>query len=258
MRLSFIVFFSFIFLFISGCYTPLQHPLRVSPGWYGEVSYNVMPMSGRTGACDNTNGCQDTENGGAMVNPLQLSGGYGWLLGGKVGVLTGATFPTVENQKVGAPGLVSGFGYFTWQKSPNLAVGAGPELGAGGIAGLAGVEWQPWPRHDWSPRLGSWARWFQPWELERRERNPRVPAWDLGVRLRFGGFYLQYAYYRQTEGIMYTTIYETAVYASAFHSITVGIQIDKSTLRSLDRLFAGRGGGSWSGIGLGLGLMRLR
>jgi len=252
-----VLLFSLI-LFIPGCYTPLQHPLRVTPGAYAEISYNVQPMAGRTGACDNFSGCQDTGNAGALANPLQLSGGYGWLLGGKFGVLAGAIFPTVENQKAGAWGLVTGFGYFTWQ-NPNFAVGAGPELGAGGIAGLAGAEWQPWPRGHFAPRLGGWARWFQPWNMEHREYNPRVPAWDLGVRLRFGALYLQYAYYRQTEGVMYWPIYETAVYSSAVHSITVGLQIDRSTIAGLDKIFSrlGRSGGG-GGLGLGLGLIRLR
>lgn len=221
-------------LLLLACVTPLMHPLRAGNGFVAEASTSFQFGHGREGSCDNFQGCVDGDGGAGGWNMLQLSGGYSWLFWDHVGVMVGLYFPGWENMKDGDwTGSLGMWSFFTLQ-GPYASIGVGPEVGVGGWALTAGTELQLWGDDAlWMPRIGGYGRVFWPYEYDHKERDGRVRTWEIGGRLRFGPFYIQYTYYTQVEGYMYWPVYETAGYSQGMHIISVGGSVYADMFRKM-------------------------
>jgi hypothetical protein len=223
----------------TGCVTGLAHPLRVPDGPFAEAAISAIGMAGRTGGCDNFQGCIDSDEGGFGFN-IQLSGGYGVVLADTFGILGGLYMPAAWNMKApdgdGFYSTLAAYSFFTVQ-CPWGSLGAGPEVGIYGWALTVGGEVRPWGGDEdlpWAPALGVYARTIWPFEERPDEFNGEVPSWEVGGRLTVGMAFLQYAAYVQTQGAMNFTIYETSVYASTLHIVSVGISVDFFGLDKFD------------------------
>lgn len=216
-------------LLFMACVTPLMHPLRAGNGFVAEAGTSFQFGHGREGTCDNDQGCVDSDDGAGAGgwNMIQLSGGYSWLFWDHVGVMVGLYFPGWENLKDGDwTGTMGMWSFFTLQ-GPYASIGVGPEVGVGGWALTAGTELQLWGEDAfWMPRIGGYGRIFWPYEYDHpapdSTSDVRVRTWEIGGRLRFGPFYIQYTYYTQVEGVMYWEVYETAGYSQGMHIISIG------------------------------------
>ena len=215
----------------TGCVTGLAHPLRVPDGPFAEASLSILGMAGRTGGCDNEQGCVDSDGGGVGFN-FELSGGYGVVLGDTFGILGGMYMPAAWTMKApdnkGFNSIFAWYTFFTVQ-GPWGSIGAGPEVGIYGWGLTVGGEVRPWGGDEdlpWAPALGVYARTIWPYEERPDEFNGEVRSWEVGGRLTFGLAFLQYAAYVQTQGAMNFTIWETSVYASTLHIVSAGISVD--------------------------------
>lgn len=213
------------FLALTACAVPLNHPLRVADGWVAEASISFQGGAGREGSCDNFQGCKDSGAGDFHtfgINLFQLSGGFGKVIDGWIGLMGGLYFPAWENLKEGDWYNTFGAWSFFTAQNDYLSIGIGPEIGGTGWALLAGGEIQPGGSHRWWPALGVYGRIFWPFRYTHEEYDNRTRTWELGVRLRVGMFFAQYTYYTQVNGVMYWTIYETAAYAQGAHIFCFG------------------------------------
>ena len=221
----------------TGCVTGLAHPLRVPDGPVAEAALSGIVMTGRNGGCDNFQGCVDSTDAGFGFN-LQLSGGYGVVLADTFGIMGGLYMPAFWNVKApdgeGWYSTLAAYSYFTVQ-CPWGSLGVGPEVGVFAWSLTVGGEVRPWGDDLlWSPALGVYARGTWPFEEHPAEFNGQVPSWEVGARLTVGMVFLQYAAFVQTQGAMNFTIYETSVYASTLHIISVGISVDFFGLDEFD------------------------
>jgi hypothetical protein len=226
----------------AGCVTGLAHPLRVPDGPVAEAAVSFIGMSGRNGGCDNFQGCVDSEDAGFGFN-IQLSGGYGVVLADTFGILGGIYMPAFWNVKApDGEGWYSGiaaYSFFTVQ-APWGSLGVGPEVGVFAWSLTVGGEVRPWGGDEelpWAPALGVYARGTWPFEEQSAEFNGQVPSWEVGTRMTVGMLFLQYAYFVQTSGAMNFTIYETSVYASELHIVSVGMSVDFFGLDTFDDAF---------------------
>ncbi len=216
----------------AGCATPLAHPLRAETGPWAEFALSGVGETGRSGGCDNFQGCVDSDSDGfAGAFVPQFSGGYAHVFADHIGVMVGLWGPAWVNQKkdfIESP--LAATGYLTIQNEWG-AVGVGGDVGFGGAAVMAGLEVGDagalLARTDTGIdlRLGVWGRRFDPWEAKPRiEVNGPVGSWEAGARLTVGPlFFLQYGYYTQDSGVMDFVIYETSSYMSNFHTVTLGL-----------------------------------
>jgi len=226
-----------LLLLVLGCTTPLVHPLRVPStpsnetlkGLVVEGSMSFQWGLGRTGSCDNFQGCVDGSKP-TQLNPLQLSAGYSTLLGNTVGLMAGFYFPAWENLKDGTWYNTLGFWTYVTVQNDYFSVGIGPEIGGSGWALTAGAELQPRGNVEWATALGVYGRIFWPFSYDHREFDGKVRTWELGGRLRVGPVYLQYTYYTQAEGVMYWELWETATYAQGMHIISLGGSFSRDTM----------------------------
>lgn len=226
-------------LLLSGCVTPMMHPLRVEEGFVAEAALTPIVFTGRHGGCDNFVGCTDSpaDSPGAGID-IHLSGGYGTVLADTFGIMGGLYLPAQDTLRA-APGtgyysFFAAWGWFTVQ-CPWALVGVGPEFGASGWALAAGAAVRPLGEGHgdsefWNPELGVYGRLGRPWVVAYREFNGQVPAWEVGARLQVGPLFAQYAYWRHTSGVMDFTIWETSVYTDTMHLISIGITLTEASL----------------------------
>lgn len=221
----------------AGCATPMMHPLRVdSDGAFAEAQVMGVRGEGRTGGCDNFNGCVDNPGGGGSgfaISPIQLSGGLQYKPHKNVGVLGGLYLPAWVNQKKNFyQSPAAAYSYATVQND-YLSLGAGPGVGLGGWSVTAGAEGgvPAIPRFGFAVRLGVFARYFQPFRETFWDFNSAAPTWEAGARLSVHRFYAQYNYYEQTRGVMNFLIYETSTYMSAMHQVSIGVTVQPGDLK---------------------------
>ena len=218
----------------AGCATPLAHPLRAETGPWAEAAFGIVGETGRSGGCDNYQGCVDSDGDGIFgMTPIHVAGGYSHVFAEHVGVIVGLWGPAWVNQKDGFwESPLAATGYVTLQNEW-AALGVGADLGFGGAAWMAGLELGDTGAllagtgTGIDVRLGVWARRFDPWDPEPRiEFNGPVGSWEAGARLTFGSLvFVQYGYYAQDSGVMDFVIYETSVYASNLHTVSLGASV---------------------------------
>jgi len=229
MRMS-MTFFVLALLVLSGCATPMMHPLRVDgDGGFAEAQVMAVRPEGRTGGCDNSQGCVDNPDGGGgfAISPIQLSGGLQYKPHKFIGLLGGLYLPAWVNQKKNFyQSPAAAYSYATVQND-YFSIGAGPGVGLGGWSVTAGVEGgvPEIPRFGFPVRLGVFGRYFRPFRETFWEFNSAAPSWEAGARLSVHSFYAQYNYYEQTRGVMNFLIYETSTYLSAMHQFSIGVTI---------------------------------
>jgi hypothetical protein len=221
----------------TGCVTGLAHPLRVPDGPVAEAALSFIGMGGRNGGCDNFGPCTPSEDAGFGFN-INLSGGYGVVLADTFGILGGLYMPAFWNVKApdgeGWYSTLAAYTFFTVQ-CPWGSLGVGPEVGVFAWSLTVGGEVRPWgDEYLWAPALGAYARGTWPFEERRAEYNGQVPSWEVGARATVGMLFLQYAYFVQTQGAMNFTIWETSVYASELHIVSIGISVDFFGLDKFD------------------------
>jgi hypothetical protein len=208
-----------------GCAAPLLHGLRAAPGGWVDVSMGMTYSAERLNGCAGEAGCE-VPGMAAGGNPLQVGAGYAWVFEDHIGLILGAQFPAWANQKLYTWWSGLSLTSFATVQTENLSFGVGPEIGLGGVALVVGAEGLPWGPRSWLPGLGVWSRYFWPYEPDRVEINGRAESWEVGARLRFGAFVLQYAYHHQQDGWMSTSRPD---YGRGMHLVSVGLQLDADT-----------------------------
>ena len=167
--------------------------------------------------------------------PLNLDGRWGHMLGEHVGFMVGTSFPSFQNNKTSSGyGALLGYGVLTVQGDA-LSVGAGPEVGSHVAGGSGGIEVDLVPLMgvdlpDHAFAISGYGRYLRPYEIEEGPVDAHVPSWDAGVSFRFGPAVLQYAYYRQTIGVIDYVIFETSVQAQSWHMFSLGVEVNADTL----------------------------
>jgi hypothetical protein len=213
-------------LALSGCPSPMLHPLRASNGPYVAAAAFAAVPGGRRGQCYEL--CLESQ--GTPATPaVAAAAGYGHVFG-NVGVQGGAYALAFGNghalDALDAFGL---FGFFTLQNRL-WSVGAGPELTGGGASITMGGEF----RHDvpslaFIPTVGVFARWFVP--LPRGTVHwyaPDTPTLEIGVRARWGELFVQYEYYTNMERRVVIPAFgvEGSVFGEGFHLFAIGGMVD--------------------------------
>lgn len=222
------------FLLVSvGCAMPVMHPFRTHEGPGARAAVVVHVGAENEASCNNDPGCSPGDVSG--FSPLNVDGRWGHMLGEHVGVMGGASFPGFENNKTGSGyGALLGYGVVTVQGDV-LSVGAGPEVGSHVAGASGGVDFELVPLFgvdlpDHLIAVSAYGRYLRPYSVEEAPVDGRVPSWDVGASLRIGPVVAQYAYYRQTSGVMEYVIYESSVQAQSWHMFTLAAEVNADTL----------------------------
>ncbi|GEM_PF-2454767 len=184
---------------LTGCLTPLNHPLRAEPGLFIGGGVGAGVGAGQQVNCHDGCNLPDMTSIGAG---LSATAGLMAMPTREIGLIVGAE--AGSNSQRGTftyDGAVSAFAHGTWQ-TPTTALGLGME--AGGL--MWGVKGSVHRKIDDEVAVAGWGRYLRPWTPDRGFREPdmwidgRYPAMDVGVRLEWRRIAINYAFGTQFGG----------------------------------------------------------
>jgi hypothetical protein len=228
--------------FLLACTIPVMRPMRTHEGPGVAAGLLFLRGAKRSGGCDNFQGCRTTGSAGGM-SFLNFDARIGHRFTDWFGLTFGLYGPGFRNSKstkwhaLGVSYLQASF------QNDYVSLAVGTEVGTRVIGGTAGLDVQPFGKLQggwagWDPSVSGYFRWLTPYsyraarDVDPDEANARVPSWDAGATLRVGPVFFQYAYWRQTAGVIDYIIYETSTRAAAWHVFLVGLDANLDSLKA--------------------------